>query len=181
MPNDMLRIIRTTRPSSNRRTQIRRLRWLSVDRSRPELDAPSAGDRWGTAAQLREDFDHVKRGRGTSAIERQRDMVAAREGPKRIHLDPDLESRRAAGEWEIMSRMTTLAVLLTGPPGVGKSSVLDRLVTLLEIDGVKFGGLESEQLGRGAPVDIRIDTDRRAAGDVAVELREALRLNGWAA
>jgi cytidylate kinase len=50
-----------------------------------------------------------------------------------------------------MSRMTTMAVVLTGAPGTGKSSVLDKLATLLEIDGVKFGALESEQLGWGSP------------------------------
>jgi adenylate kinase len=50
-----------------------------------------------------------------------------------------------------MSRMTTMAVVLTGAPGAGKSSVLDRLATLLEIEGVEFGALESEQLGWGSP------------------------------
>lgn len=41
--------------------------------------------------------------------------------------------------------------MITGPPGVGKSSVLERLATRLEIDGVQFGALESEQLGWGSP------------------------------
>jgi gluconate kinase len=49
------------------------------------------------------------------------------------------------------ARMTTMAVVLTGAPGAGKSSVLDRLATLLEIEGVEFGALESEQLGWGSP------------------------------
>jgi hypothetical protein len=35
--------------------------------------------------------------------------------------------------------------------GIGKSSVLERLVTLLEIEGLEFGALESEQLGWGSP------------------------------
>jgi predicted ATPase len=50
-----------------------------------------------------------------------------------------------------MSRMTTWAVLLTGAPGAGKTSVLEKLATLLEIEGVEFGALESEQLGWGSP------------------------------
>jgi hypothetical protein len=43
--------------------------------------------------------------------------------------------------------MTTWAMLLTGAPGAGKTSVLEKLATLLEIEGVEFGALESEQLG----------------------------------
>ncbi len=42
-------------------------------------------------------------------------------------------------------------MLLTGAPGAGKSSVLEELATLLEIEGVEFGALESEQLGWGSP------------------------------
>jgi adenylate kinase len=45
----------------------------------------------------------------------------------------------------------TAALLLTGAPGTGKSSVLEKLATLLEMDGVAFGALESEQLGWGSP------------------------------
>ena len=45
----------------------------------------------------------------------------------------------------------TAAVLLTGAPGAGKTSVLESLATLLEIDDVAFGALESEQLGWGSP------------------------------
>lgn len=45
----------------------------------------------------------------------------------------------------------TTAVVLTGAPGSGKSSVLDALSTLLEIDGTAFGALESEHLARGFP------------------------------
>jgi hypothetical protein len=45
----------------------------------------------------------------------------------------------------------TLALILTGPPGAGKSSVLEALTTLLEIDDVEFSALESEQLAWGSP------------------------------
>ena len=43
------------------------------------------------------------------------------------------------------------ALILTGAPGSGKTSVLDELSTVLEIQGVHFGALESEQLARGRP------------------------------
>lgn len=43
------------------------------------------------------------------------------------------------------------AIILTGAPGSGKSSVLAALSTLLEIEGVAFGAIESEQLARGWP------------------------------
>jgi hypothetical protein len=45
----------------------------------------------------------------------------------------------------------TLAVILTGPPGAGKSSVLEALTTSLEIDGIEYSALESEQLAWGSP------------------------------
>jgi chloramphenicol 3-O-phosphotransferase len=43
------------------------------------------------------------------------------------------------------------ALILTGSPGSGKSSVLDALSTLLEIDATVFAAIESEQLARGWP------------------------------
>jgi cytidylate kinase len=43
------------------------------------------------------------------------------------------------------------ALLLLGAPGSGKSSVLDALSTLLEIDGVEHGAIETEELSRGWP------------------------------
>jgi hypothetical protein len=45
----------------------------------------------------------------------------------------------------------TVAAILTGPPGAGKSSVLEALTTLLELDGVEYSALESEQLAWGSP------------------------------
>jgi chloramphenicol 3-O-phosphotransferase len=45
----------------------------------------------------------------------------------------------------------TVALILTGAPGAGKSSVLEALTTLLEIDGVEYAALESEQLAWGHP------------------------------
>src|SRR3954471_11685922 len=50
-----------------------------------------------------------------------------------------------------LTAMTTAAVLITGAPGAGKTSVLDALTTLLENAGIHFGALETEQLTRGHP------------------------------
>lgn len=43
------------------------------------------------------------------------------------------------------------AMILTGAPGAGKSSVLDELCTRLEINDVRFGAIETEQFARGWP------------------------------
>jgi cytidylate kinase len=43
------------------------------------------------------------------------------------------------------------ALLLTGAPGTGKSSALEALSTLLEIDAVSYGAIEAEQLAWGWP------------------------------
>jgi shikimate kinase len=43
------------------------------------------------------------------------------------------------------------AVVLTGSPGAGKSSVLEALAGLLDNDGVPHAALESEQLAWGTP------------------------------
>jgi cytidylate kinase len=45
----------------------------------------------------------------------------------------------------------TAALVLTGAPGTGKSSVLGALTTLLELEGVEYGAIESEQLAWGSP------------------------------
>ena len=41
--------------------------------------------------------------------------------------------------------------MLVGAPGSGKSSVLEALTTLLEIEGTPYGAIESEQLSWGLP------------------------------
>jgi GTPase SAR1 family protein len=65
------------------------------------------------------------------------------------------------------------ALLITGPPGAGKSSVLNRLITLLEIRGVAHGAVEVDELSRGWPYPVPAEweprlalmcTDMRAAG-----------------
>jgi chloramphenicol 3-O-phosphotransferase len=50
-----------------------------------------------------------------------------------------------------MAEGMVAALLLTGGPGTGKSSALEALATLLEIDGVQYGAIESEQLAWGWP------------------------------
>jgi chloramphenicol 3-O-phosphotransferase len=44
------------------------------------------------------------------------------------------------------------ALVLTGAPGSGKTKVLEALTTLLEIEGVEYGAIESEQLSQGSPL-----------------------------
>ena len=43
------------------------------------------------------------------------------------------------------------ALLITGAPGSGESSVLEALATMLEIEGAEHGAIESEELTRGFP------------------------------
>jgi broad-specificity NMP kinase len=43
------------------------------------------------------------------------------------------------------------ALVLTGAPGTGKTSALQALTTLLQIDGVEHGAIEAEQLAWGWP------------------------------
>jgi chloramphenicol 3-O-phosphotransferase len=52
-----------------------------------------------------------------------------------------------------MDSDAAVAVLfLIGAPGAGKTSVLEALTTLLEIDGLEYGSLESETLSQGSPL-----------------------------
>ncbi len=44
------------------------------------------------------------------------------------------------------------ALILTGAPGAGKSSVLEELATLLDIEDVEHGAIEAESLSLGRPL-----------------------------
>jgi gluconate kinase len=44
------------------------------------------------------------------------------------------------------------ALVLIGAPGSGKSAALDALATLLEVEEIEHGAIESEQLARGLPL-----------------------------
>jgi hypothetical protein len=61
------------------------------------------------------------------------------------------------------------ALILTGAPGSGKSSVLGALSTLLEIDETAFGALESEELARGWPWLSTADWLSQLAAVIAVQ------------
>ncbi len=52
----------------------------------------------------------------------------------------------AAHTWPVTS-----ALVLIGAPGAGKSAVLDALATLLELEHLEHGAIESEELSRGSP------------------------------
>jgi chloramphenicol 3-O-phosphotransferase len=63
------------------------------------------------------------------------------------------------------------AVVLTGAPGSGKSSVLDALATRLETEGVAHGAIESEQLARGFPLLEGEQWIEQLTDDLAVQRR----------
>jgi hypothetical protein len=68
----------------------------------------------------------------------------------------------------------TRALLITGPPGAGKSSVLDRLSTLLELRGVAYGAVEADELARGWPF-CRYEEWVRRLGLICADMRRAGR------
>ena len=45
----------------------------------------------------------------------------------------------------------TAAIVITGAPGAGKSSVAEAFTTLLDNAGIEHGAIESEQLAWGTP------------------------------
>jgi ribose 1,5-bisphosphokinase PhnN len=67
------------------------------------------------------------------------------------------------------------ALLITGPPGAGKSSALDRLSTLLEIRGVPHRAVEVDELSRGWPAPSAAEWEKRLAmvcGNLRADGRE---------
>jgi len=61
------------------------------------------------------------------------------------------------------------ALILIGAPGSGKSSVLEALMTLLEIEGVEYGAIESEQLSLGSPLLSGRDWTRQLEAVLALQ------------
>ena len=61
------------------------------------------------------------------------------------------------------------ALILTGALGSGKSSVLDKLSTLLEIAEIPFGTIETEQRARGWPWLIAAAWVRQLAGVIDLQ------------
>jgi hypothetical protein len=68
----------------------------------------------------------------------------------------------------------TSAVVITGAPGSGKSSVAQALTTLLDDTGIGHGARR-----RDPRVDLVLDTAGRFASVVAGELFEACVNGGW--
>ena len=67
----------------------------------------------------------------------------------------------------------TSAIVITGAPGSGKSSVAQAFTTLLDNAGIAHGAIESEQLAWGTPwLDLVLSTDGRDEEAVAAELWE---------
>ena len=84
---------------------------------------------------------------------------------------PELLDGRLRQTWRMIS-----ALVLTGAPGSGKSSVLEALSTLLEIEGVEHGAIESEELGRGFPATPAGRLGEQLAAALAIQREAGRRL-----
>ncbi|HEX4035238.1 MAG TPA: hypothetical protein VHX66_12420 [Solirubrobacteraceae bacterium] len=63
------------------------------------------------------------------------------------------------------------ALVLVGAPGSGKSSVLSALTTLLEVEGIAYGAIETEQLSWGSPLLPTEDWLPQLAAIMAIQRR----------
>jgi pimeloyl-ACP methyl ester carboxylesterase/chloramphenicol 3-O-phosphotransferase len=134
------------------------------------LRAAFARSYWDEWRQIRCPTLVVRAGRGTlgrddvgamlDALVTAR-LVEIHDAAHDVHLDRPGPWRRAITDFArahgertadpVPSGEPVAALVLTGAPGAGKSAVLEALTTLLEVEGVAFGAIESEQLARGSP------------------------------
>ncbi len=70
----------------------------------------------------------------------------------------------------------TSALVLIGAPGAGKSAVLDALGTLLELERVEHGAIESEELARGFPPLENAVLAHALTGALAIQRQAGRRL-----
>ncbi len=68
------------------------------------------------------------------------------------------------------------ALVLIGAPGSGKSSVLEALMTLLELDGREYGALETEQLSLGSQLLPAASSAEQLDAVLALQRRAGRRL-----
>jgi chloramphenicol 3-O-phosphotransferase len=81
------------------------------------------------------------------------------------------DSERALAAGRLNNGRMSGALVIIGAPGAGKSSVLEALGTLLELDGVAYGAIESEQLSRGSPLLVADDWIPQLAAIMALQRR----------